>query len=214
MRRVIWAIALVGASLIAPAAVNAQEGPSIVGLVRDTTGAVMPGVTVEAASDVLIEKVRSAVSDGSGRFAIIDLRPGSYVVSFTLPGFKTVRREGIILTGAFAATVNADLEVGALEETVTVSGASPVVDLQSTQYQFVANRDVLDVLPATRSMQGGASLVPGVSFYSQGFVSTMSVDGSASADQRIYFDGMRIGQNLTGTGSQANGTGVNDLAQE
>ena len=63
-------------------------------------------------------------------------------------------------------------------------------------------------------MQGGASLVPGVNFYSQGFVSTMSVHGSASSDQRIYFDGLRIGQNLTGTGSQANGTGVNDLAQE
>jgi hypothetical protein len=135
-------------------------------------------------------------------------------VTFTLAGFKTVRREGVVLAGAFAATVNANLEVGALEETITVTGASPVVDLQSTQNQFVANREVLDVLPATRSMQGGAALVPGVNFYSQGFVSTMSVHGSASSDQRIYFDGMRIGQNLTGTGSQANGTGVNDLAQE
>ncbi len=119
-----------------------------------------------------------------------------------------------MLEGAFAATVNANLEVGALEETITVTGASPIVDLQSTQNQFVANREVLDVLPATRSMQGGASLVPGVSFYSQGFVSTMSVHGSNTADQRIYQDGMRIGQNLTGTGSQGNGTGVNDLGQE
>ena len=88
------------------------------------------------------------------------------------------------------------------------------MDLQSTQNQFVVNREVLDALPATRSMQGGASLVPGVSFYSQGFVSTMSVHGSATADQRVYLDGMRIGQNLTGTGSQGNGTGVNDLGQE
>jgi hypothetical protein len=214
MRRVSHAVVFLCAAFIAASTASAQEAASIVGLVRDTTGAVMPGVTIEASSPALIEKVRSVVTDGSGRFAIIDLRPGTYVVTFTLPGFKTVRREGIVLAGAFAATVNADLEVGALEETVTVSGASPVVDLQSTQNQFVANRDVLDVLPATRSMQGGASLVPGVSFYSQGFVSTMSVHGSASADQRIYFDGMRIGQNLTGTGSQANGTGVNDLAQE
>jgi hypothetical protein len=97
---------------------------------------------------------------------------------------------------------------------ITVSGASPVVDLRSTQNQFVLPKEVLDSLPATRSMQGGASLVPGVSFYSQGFVSTMTVHGSASSDQRIYFDGLRIGQNLTGTGSQANGTGVNDLGQE
>ncbi|MGQ0735036.1 MAG: TonB-dependent receptor plug domain-containing protein, partial [Acidobacteriota bacterium] len=120
---------------------------------------------------------------------------------------------GVILQGDFAATVNATLEIGALEETITVAGASPVVDLQSTQNQFVIAREMLETLPATRSMQGAASLVPGVSFYSQGFVSTMSVHGSASADQRIYFDGMRIGQNLTGTGSQANGTGVNDLGQ-
>jgi hypothetical protein len=204
-----WA-ALIGLSRAAAA----QEGASIIGLVQDTSGAVLPGVTVDATSDALIERVRSGVTDGAGRFAIISLRPGTYTVTFTLPGFRTVRREGIVLQGNFAATVNANLDVGALEETITVSGASPVVDLQSTQNQFAINKEILDVLPATRSMQGGASLVPGVNFYSQGFVSTMSVHGSASADQRIYFDGMRIGQNLTGTGSQANGTGVNDLAQE
>jgi Carboxypeptidase regulatory-like domain len=215
MRRVVLAVTLACAALVGLARdAAAQEGASIIGLVQDTSGAVMPGVTVEASSDALIERVRSAVTDGAGRFAIISLRPGTYTVTFTLPGFRTMRREGIVLQGNFAATVNADLDVGALEETVTVSGASPVVDLQSTQNQFAINKEILDVLPATRSMQGGASLVPGVNFYSQGFVSTMSVHGSASADQRIYFDGMRIGQNLTGTGSQANGTGVNDLGQE
>jgi hypothetical protein len=198
---------------LAPATARGQESASIVGLVQDSSGAVLPGATVEASSPALIEQVRTAVTDGAGRYAIINLRPGTYVVTFTLAGFRTVRREGIVLEGAFAATINANLQVGALSETVTVSGASPVVDLQSTQNQFVVNRDVLDVLPATRSMQGGASLVPGVSFYSQGFVSTMSVHGSATADQRIYQDGMRIGQNLTGTGSQGNGTGVNDLGQ-
>src|SRR5262245_45800608 len=203
-----------GAVWIVPSSSVAQESASIVGLVRDASGAVMPGVTVEASSPVLIEKVRTVVTDGAGRYAIVSLRPGAFVVTFSLPGFKTIRREGIVLEGAFAATVNGDLEVGSLEESVTVTGASPVVDLSSTQNQFVVNREVLDSLPATRSMQGGASLVPGVNFYSQGFVSTMSVHGSASADQRIYQDGMRIGQNLTGTGSQANGTGVNDLGQE
>ena len=214
MRRVVLTVALAWAALGLSRDATAQEGASIIGLVLDTSGAVMPGVTVEASSDALIERVRSAVTDGAGRFAIVSLRPGTYVVTFTLPGFRTVRREGIVLQGNFAATVNANLDVGALEETITVSGASPVVDLQSTQNQFAINKEVLEVLPATRSMQGGASLVPGVNFYSQGFVSTMSVHGSASADQRIYFDGMRIGQNLTGTGSQANGTGVNDFAQE
>jgi hypothetical protein len=213
MRRVVLSV-VVAFTLSAPAPAAAQEAASIVGIARDTSGAVMPGVTVEASSEALIEKVRTATTDSAGRYAIVSLRPGNYVVTFTLPGFKTIKREGIVLEGAFAATVNADMEVGALEETVTVTGASPVVDLQSTQNQFVASREVLDALPATRTMQGGAGLVPGVNFFSQGFVSTMSVHGSASGDQRVYQDGMRIGQNLTGTGSQGNGTGVNDLGQE
>ncbi|MGH9385549.1 MAG: carboxypeptidase regulatory-like domain-containing protein [Vicinamibacterales bacterium] len=217
MRQVLKCVAIVSTcaiGVLVPASARAQEAASIVGVVRDGTGAVMPGVTVEASSPVLIEKMRSVVTDSAGRYAIVSLRPGVYTVTLTLLGFRAVRREGIVLEGAFAATVNGDLEVGALEETVTVTGASPVVDLQSTQNQFVVNREILDVLPATRTMQGGASLVPGVSFYAQGFVSTMSVHGSDTRDQRVYQDGMRIGQNLTGTGSQGNGTNVNDLGQQ
>ena len=127
---------------------SAQEGGRIVGQVQDASGGAMPGVTIEAASDALIERVRSAVSDASGRFALISLRPGTYTVTFSLTGFKSVRREGVILQGDFAATVNATLEVGAVEETITVSGASPVVDLQSTQNQFVVSSEILDTLPA------------------------------------------------------------------
>src|SRR5918993_1398591 len=105
----------------------AQSG--LVGTVKDTSGAVLPGVTVEAASDVLIEKVRTATTDGNGQYRIIDLRPGVYVVTFALTGFSTVKREGIELTGTFTATVNADLQVGSLQETVTVTGESPIVDV-------------------------------------------------------------------------------------
>jgi hypothetical protein len=210
MRRFALAVGLV---VLLPLGVFAQERASIVGVVQDASGAVMPGVTVEASSPALIEQVRSAVTDGAGRYAIIDLRPGAYTVTFTLPGFRSVKREGILLEGAFSAQVNGSLAVGAVEETVTVTGASPIVDTQSTQNQAVLNRQILDVLPAARTMQGGAALVPGVSFYSQGFVSTMSIHGSATADQHIFFDGMNIGQNLTGTGSQANGVSVNELAQ-
>ena len=214
MRRVFPVLAAVCASAVCvPIPALAQERASIVGVVQDSTGAVMPGVTVEAASPALIEQMRTAVTDSSGRYAVIDLRPGTYTVTFTLPGFKVVKREGIVLEGAFTAQVNIALSVGAVEETVTVTGQSPIVDTQSTQNQAVLNRNVLDVLPAARTMQGGAALVPGVSFYSQGFVSTMSIHGSATADQHIFFDGMNIGQNLTGTGSQGNGVTVNELAQ-
>jgi carboxypeptidase family protein len=217
MRRsvVMWpSIVCVCAAIFIPVTARAQERASIVGVVQDTSGAVLPGVTVEASSAALIERVRSGVSDGSGRYAIIDLRPGTYTVTFSLPGFKSFKREGIVLEGAFTATVNANLSVGTVEETVTVSAASPVVDLQSTQNQSVINRQALDVLPAARTMQGGASLVPGVSFYSQGFTSNMSIHGSQREDQHIYFDGMNIGQNLTQNGQQQNGVTVNELAQQ
>jgi len=217
MRRIVERAAIVawlgGSTLLVPAPAAAQERASIVGQVVDSTGAVLPGVMVEAASPVLIERIRTGTTDSSGRFAIIDLRPGVYTVTISLAGFKSFRRDGIELEGAFAATVNASLQVGGVEESVTVSGASPVVDLQSTQNQSVLNRQVLDVLPAARTMQGGASLVPGVSFYSQGFTSTMSIHGSVAADQHIYFDGMNIGQNLTQNGQQGNGVSVNELAQ-
>src|SRR5262245_36901579 len=207
---VVW-FTCIGITASMPAA--AQQRASIVGQVLDPTGAVLPGVTVEAASPTLIERVRVGTTDSTGRFAIIDLRPGTYTVTFILPGFKSFKRDGIILEGSFAATVNASLEVGGVEESVLVTGSSPVVDLQSTQNQSVLNRQILDVLPAARTMQGGASLVPGVSFYSQGFTSTMSIHGSVAADQHIYFDGMNIGQNLTQNGQQANGVNVNELAQ-
>src|SRR3954466_8230795 len=115
--------------LLVPAVSYAQA--SIAGTVKDPSGAVLPGVTVEASSPALIEKVRSVVTDGTGQYRIVDLRPGTYAVTFTLTGFSPIKREGIELSGSFVATVNADLRVGSVEETVTVSGVSPVVDVQS-----------------------------------------------------------------------------------
>jgi hypothetical protein len=94
---------------------------SIAGIVRDATGAVLPGVTVEAASPALIEKVRTVVSDGEGQYKVVDLRPGTYSVTFSLAGFSNVKREGVELTTGFTATVNADMKVGSLEETITVT---------------------------------------------------------------------------------------------
>src|SRR6516164_8988917 len=132
MRRLMKLVALL-ATVLLPSAAFAQA--SIAGTVKDTSGAVVPGVTVEASSPELIEKVRTAVSDGTGRYRIENLRPGIYAVTFTLAGFNSFKREGIELSGSFTATVNADLRVGTVEETVTVSGETPVVDLQSAKRQ-------------------------------------------------------------------------------
>src|SRR5215207_5895192 len=109
--------------LLLPSIARAQS--AFTGVVKDTSGAVLPGVTVEASSPVLIEKTRSIVTDENGAYRLVDLRPGVYTVTFTLPGFSTVKRDAIELESNFTMTLNADLKVGALEETVTVSGSSP-----------------------------------------------------------------------------------------
>ena len=136
---------------------------SIAGTVRDASGGVLPGVTVEASSPALIEKVRTAVTDGSGQYRVVDLRPGTYTVRFTLPGFSTVERPGIELSGTFTAQVNVALNVGAVEETVTVSGEAPIVDLQSASKETTLTHDVIDVVPSSRTLNGMAVLLPGVS---------------------------------------------------
>jgi hypothetical protein len=155
-------LAVLASLLYVPTTAYAQA--SITGVVRDTSGAVLPGVTVEAASPVLIEKVRSVVSDGTGQYRIENLRPGPYTVTFTLPGFSTSRREGLELTGSFTATVNAEMVVGALEETLTVTGETPVVDVQSTTRQQVMNREVMDAIPSAGSAYTLGVLIPGVTF--------------------------------------------------
>ena len=147
--RLIGTLVLVGVvALPAAAAAQAASTGSIAGVARDSSGGVLPGVTVEAASPALIEKVRTVVTDDQGQYKIVDLRPGTYVVSFTLAGFSMVKRDGIELTSGFTAAVNADLRVGSLEETITVSGASPVVDTQNVRSQTVLTREVLDTIPA------------------------------------------------------------------
>ena len=163
--------------LLLSSAAYAQS--AITGVVKDTTGAAMPGVTVEASSDVLIEKVKSAVSDESGNYRIADLRPGTYNVAFTLPGFKTFRRDGLLLPSEFTATVNAELAVGALEETITVTGASPVVDVTTAAKTAVLDREAIDAIPTGRSIQGMAQLVVGVNL-------NLPDTGGARAMQQTY----------------------------
>jgi Carboxypeptidase regulatory-like domain len=180
-----------------PVVARAQSG--IVGVVKDATGGVLPGVTIEASSPVLIEKTRAAVTDAQGQYRLVDLRPGSYVVVFTLPGFSTVRREGIDLPADFTATLNVDLRVGSVEETITVSGQTPVVDVQTAARPQVINRTELDALPSGRTIQAVGALVVGVSLSVPDTGGTtalqqtyMSVHGATSGNVTVFVDGINI----------------------
>jgi hypothetical protein len=176
----------------------------IAGVVRDTSGAVLPGVTVEAASDVLIEKSRSVTTDGDGRYSIVDLRPGTYAITFTLPGFNTFKRNDVIVPSNVTVPINAELKVGSLEETVTVTGASPVVDVQNVSKIQVLTRDLMDAIPTARNMQAIGALVPGVRLNipdvggaQQTEQTYMAVHGNSSLHNTILLDGMPAQTNLS-----------------
>ena len=170
----------------------------------------LPGVTVEAASPALIEKVRSVVTDDTGQYRIVDLRPGTYSVTFTLPGFSTVKRDGIELTGTFVATVNADLKVGALEETITVTGETPIVDVQSVKVQQTVSNDIIRAIPSSRSVGGIQALIPGMSGggdsggITGGGGSAGPIHGGRGQDSRTYADGLNIGWAGGGGGQWGN----------
>jgi len=184
----------------------------VAGIVRDSSGAILPGVTVEAASPALIEKSRSVVTDGTGQYRIVDLEPGTYTVTFTLPGFATIRREGIELSGAGVTTINADMRVGAVQETVTVTGATPVVDTQtSTKREVVLADEVLASVPVTRTYGSVLAMVPGVQSLTLDVNSTQSVGGTATNffftsrggrgnEGTVQVDGMNVGSAFGGGG--------------
>ncbi len=205
VRRFSRSLLVVLVSLLAPSAAYAQG--AITGVVKDTSGAVLPGVTVEAASPVLIEKTRSVVTDATGQYRIIDLRPGTYSLTMSLTGFTTVKREGIELSGTFVATINADLRVGALAETITVNAESPIVDVQSTRQQQIISKDVLATIPSSRNVVGIQAIIPGMNTDgdSGGINGSMqggaqSIHGGRANDSRIYADGINMGWAGTGGG--------------
>jgi hypothetical protein len=178
--------------LILASGAEGQTNSAIAGLVKDTTGAVLPGVTVEASSPALIEKVRRAVTDNTGQYKIIELQPGNYAVTFTLPGFSTVRRQGIELTSGFTASVNADLKLGDISETITVTGESPVVDTQNTVKQRVITRDVIDSVPSGgKTFAAIGMLIPGARVSGLAAASGDVGGTSGSANQRLRIHGGR-----------------------
>ena len=205
MNRGCTRIVFIAALLGVPAWASAQTAAgSIAGVVRDATGSPLPDVMVEASSPALIERIRVAQTDSEGRYQIIELRPGIYSVTFMLDGFTAVRREGIELTTGFTATVNADMRIGSVAETITVVGQTPVVDLQNTKQQVVVTRDVIDSVPSGRSFQNFGVLIPGVSggqvvgspvnqdvggSSGQSFM-TLAIHGGRMQDQRVDLDGM------------------------
>ncbi len=154
------AVITVACLLSVPLIASAQS--VIAGEVRDESGAVLPGVTVEVASSALIEGSRTVTTNASGQYRVVDLRPGTYTVTFTLEGFSMFKREGVDLPSSFTATVNADLKIGSLQETLTVSGQASTVDVQQVTRNTVLSRALVDALPTTRNIMSVGQLVPGL----------------------------------------------------
>jgi hypothetical protein len=197
MKRFVSVVSFLMWVVVLPSVAYAQA--SIAGVVRDTSGAVLPGVTVEASSPALIEKSRSVVADAAGQYRIVDLRPGTYTVTFTLTGFNTVQREGIELAGSFTANVNIEMRVGAVQETVTVRGESPIVDVQGTTKQRVLDQDIISTLPTARGQFNLGGLIPGASTSldvggSLGFdaATGLTIHGSRSDSQRLTINGVQM----------------------
>ena len=218
---------LLGLALVVAVPWVASAQATLAGVVRDSSGAVLPGVTVEASSPVLIEKARTALTDDAGRYQIIDLRPGIYTVTFTLTGFIVVRRDGVELTGTAVTTANADLRVGGVQETITVTGETPIVDLQSTTRQTVMGQEIVTAIPTSRNSFAVAVLIPAVTV-SNGFGPQQDVGGalgpttlalmahgSRVSDQRLMVNGVALSTMIGGGwggGAIPNATGTAEFA--
>ena len=191
---------------------NVASAQTLAGTVRDASGAVLPGVTVEASSPALIEKTRTAIADGSGQYQITSLPPGTYAITFSVPGFTTVVREGVELTGGGVTTINAELRVGAVAESITVTGETPVVDLQSARQQTVLSGEVVRALPASRGYGNYLAALPAIQ--ATGFNNSVGTNtnfftarGGRANEGAVQIDGLNVG-------SPFNGGGVSNYAYD
>ena len=204
MRRLSAATILAGTLLLIPTAAYAQA--TLAGVVRDASDAVLPGVTVEVSSPVLIEKVRTATTDGTGQYRLTQLPPGTYSMSVTLTGFTTVKREGIEVTGSGVIPINIAMRIGAVAETITVSGETPVVDTQSARRQAVLSNEVINTLPATRTYGALLSALPGLQVQGNGsaaitpFMAMFTANGGRANEGRMMIDGLPVAASFNGGG--------------
>ena len=200
------------AFLLFPAAALAQT--TLAGMVRDSSGLVVPGVTVEAASPALIEKVRSAVTDASGQYRITELPPGTYSVTYTLTGFSRVVRDGLMLSGSGVISIDIELRVGGLQETITVTGDAPVVDVQSTRRETVLSNEAIRTMPATRSYTGILANIPSLmptggvgAETNAGQINRFTAHGGRQNEGRITVNGLILSE-------PGQGAGVSSLAYD
>jgi hypothetical protein len=206
MRRLRGAVPLIlGGLLLIPALAQAQA--TLAGVARDNTGAVLPGVTVEVTSPALIEKARTAVTDGTGQYRITELPPGTYTLTFTLSGFNVFRRDGVEVRGSGVVPINAEMRVGALQETITVTGESPLVDTQTTRRETVITSETLATLPVTRSYGTLLAAIPGITTdntsrgaMTEPFMTFFTSNGGRANEGRMLIDGMPVAASFNGGG--------------
>jgi hypothetical protein len=201
--RAVARLAAAAAAILLPALAHAQG--TLTGTVRDASGGVLPGVTVEASSPTLIEKTRTVVTDGAGVYRIIELNPGVYSLTFTLPGFQTVKREGIELGGTAVLTINVEMRVGELQETITVTGETPVVDVQTVRRETVIPADIVQALPGTRTVGNFLNMTPGLTVDNNGVALTptmtfFSARGGQTNEGRMTVNGLTVAAAFNGGG--------------
>jgi hypothetical protein len=214
LKRVVFVLSWL---VLIPASAYAQV--SVAGVVKDTSGGVLPGVTVEASSSSLIEKTRSTVTDSTGQYRIPDLTPGVYTLKFSLAGFATVNREGLELTGSGVTSINADMRVGTVSETVTVTGETPVVDVQtSTKRQVVLSNAVIEAIPTSRGYGNLLATVPGISGTGLDVSSNVATNfftarGGRGNEGTIQIDGMNVGSSFNGGGVAGFGYPIGEASE-
>jgi hypothetical protein len=197
------AVLILMAAVLLPSLALAQG--TLTGTVRDESGGVLPGVTVEASSPALIEKMRTALTDGAGQYRITGLNPGTYSLTFRLSGFNIVKREGIELSGTAALTIPVEMRVGAVAETVTVSGETPVVDVQTTRRETVLSADVIESIPGTRSVGSLLNAIPGLTVDTNGLAASPTMTffaarGGNINEGRMQINGMTVSAPFNGGG--------------